>query len=163
MKTNQTLLLFFIFIFFSLNSETSAQRIMAAGTEQDSTSKDSDLDVSLGPIDIGVTFGRKSLGCKKFGVCSGDVDIFAKSVKTSMGYSSKSSSIILMVDESELLSKQPDILQYLKGQNSVQIEESFEFSDQIKSKLGTSKALKINPGKYSVTKKEGKYILKFKS
>lgn len=163
MKTNQCLLFFIFLLFSAFNADLSAQRIMGTVATQDSTSKDHDLEISLGPIDVGMTFGKKSQGCKKFGVCSGSIDIFGNSVQTKVGYSSKSSSIILMVDESELLLKQPEILQYLKGQNSVQIDETFEFSQEIKNKLGTSMALKINPGKYPVIKKEGKYILKFKS
>ena len=115
-------------------------------------------------ITIKVEIGRKSLpNCPAFGLCDVTFNISYQegSVNGTLDVSNERSSMILGINERDILKVQPDKIVYLKDKKSVVFAEDFVMPAEINKAVKSLKPLVIKKGEYPLTYKNGVYFIEF--
>jgi hypothetical protein len=104
-----------------------------------------------GPIiTIKIEIGKKSLGCDKFGWCSGTVGVMAKSTIQI----DEKNTLLINLDKESAIGKED----YLTG-SYVTFDEAFTLSSDILRALGSKTIITVKQGKYPLTKTSLGYLI----
>lgn len=107
-------------------------------------------------IHIDVTWGRKSRGCKGFGIC--DVDFDVEIDQKNMFSGTNDGNFTIVFDDEGL----KNISNHFGDSSTITIEEDFNLSDKLCEVLELKPGYTVKKGKYNIQKiGEGTYSVSF--
>lgn len=115
-------------------------------------------------ITVKISIGKKSIpGCPNFGLC--DLSISASYqdglVNGTLAVDQLKQSMILGINEKDILKVQPDKIIYFKGKGSVIFTEDYILPSEFNTAAKVKAPLVIKKGEYPVTYLKGIYYIEF--
>ena len=106
--------------------------------------------------------GKKTQNCDGFGICSATTSskgFTDGAINGTIDFDQERGSIILTINANDIQKVQPEKVKYFSNKTELTFEEEFTFPDEFKAEAKASQPLKIKKGTYSVSYKNGKYII----
>ena len=106
--------------------------------------------------------GRKSQNCIGFGICSATATTTGYtegSVNGTLDLDQERGSMILSINKNDLQIIQPEKADYFSNKTELTFDEEFTFPVEFNATAKLSQPLKIKKGTYSLSYKNGKYII----
>ena len=106
--------------------------------------------------------GRKSQNCNGFGICSAEATttgVRAGSINGTIDIDYERGSMILSINGTDLQNVQPEKAVYFSNKTALTFEEDFTFPAEFTAIAKAPQPLKIKRGTYSLSYKNGKYLI----
>lgn len=105
-----------------------------------------------------ITFGKTSANCTGFGICKMASDKSSSiqgEMKCTFKYDEAQRTFTIIVNQLEVNTKNPAMMQYFANKNSVSIDEDFTIPREVTDLLKATNDITIKKGNYNLLSKDG--------